>query len=63
MRFTNGFWLMRPGVNGHYARQAYDLAASDRELVVTAPTKVVSSRGDTLNLPVLTVTVAPRFPG
>ena len=63
MRFTDGFWLMRPGVNGHYARQAYDLAVSDRELVVTAPTKVVATRGDTLNLPVLTVTIAPSIPG
>ena len=63
MRFTNGFWLMRPGVEAHYARQAYELAVVDDALVVTAPTKVVESRGDTLNLPVLTVTVAPHLPG
>src|SRR4051812_44699343 len=61
MRFTNGFWLMRPGVDAHYAREAYDLRPEDGALVVTAPTKVIASRGDTLNLPVLTVTVAPHL--
>jgi alpha-D-xyloside xylohydrolase len=63
MRFTNGFWLMRPGVEAHYAREAYELDAQDDALVVTAPTKAITTRGDTLNLPVLTVTVAPHLPG
>ena len=63
MRFTNGFWLMRPGVQAHYAREAYDLEATDDALVVTAPTKPITTRGDTLSLPVLTVTVAPHLPG
>lgn len=61
MRFTNGFWLMRPGVDARYAHEAYDLTAEGDALVVTAPTKVIASRGDTLNLPVLTVTVAPHL--
>jgi alpha-D-xyloside xylohydrolase len=63
VRFTDGFWLMRPGVEARYAREAYDLDAADGALVVTAPTKVIAERGDTLNLPVLTVTVAPHLPG
>lgn len=63
MRFTDGFWLMRPGVAAHYAREAYASRVIDGALVVTAPTKVIASRGDTLNLPVLTVTVAPHIPG
>src|SRR4051794_37165196 len=63
MRFTDGFWLLRPGVTAHYGREAYDLERSGDGLVVTAPTKVVATRGDTLNLPVLTVTVAPHLPG
>ena len=63
MRFTDGFWLLRPGVTAHYAREAYDLERAGGALVVTAPTKVVATRGDTLNLPVLTVTIAPHLPG
>lgn len=63
MRFTDGFWLMRPGVQAHYSREAYDLHATADALVVTAPTAAIRTRGDTLNLPVLTVTVAPHLPG
>ncbi|MGN6445101.1 alpha-xylosidase [Amnibacterium sp.] len=63
MRFTNGFWLARPGVRAHFAQEAYELTADDGALVVVAPTKRIASRGDTLNLPVLTVTVAPHLPG
>ncbi|RIX30774.1 alpha-xylosidase [Amnibacterium setariae] len=63
MRFTDGFWLMRPGVEAHYAREAYEARVRDDALVVTAPTKAIRTRGDTLNLPVLTVTVAPHIPG
>ncbi len=63
MRFTDGFWLMRPGVEAHYAREAYASTVMDGALRVTAPTKVIETRGDTLNLPVLTVTVAPHIPG
>ncbi|MDQ1530575.1 MAG: alpha-D-xyloside xylohydrolase [Microbacteriaceae bacterium] len=61
MRFTNGFWLTRPGVEARYAQEAYDLAVRDDALVVTAPTKRITTRGDTLNLPTLTVTVAPHL--
>lgn len=63
MRFTDGFWLMRPGVEAHAAREAYDLEVRDGALEVLAPTREITSRGDTLNLPVLTVTVAPHLPG
>jgi alpha-D-xyloside xylohydrolase len=63
MRFTNGFWLMRDGVEAHYARDAYAMEATDDSLVVVAPTKPITTRGDTLNLPVLTTTVAPHLPG
>ncbi|MGN6741791.1 MAG: alpha-xylosidase [Amnibacterium sp.] len=63
MRFTDGFWLLRPGVGAHYAREAYDLEHVGDALVVTAPTKVITTRGDTLNLPVLTTTIAPHLPG
>jgi alpha-D-xyloside xylohydrolase len=61
VRFTNGFWLTRPGVEARYAQEAYDLTVDGGALVVTAPTKRIGSRGDTLNLPTLTVTVAPHL--
>ncbi|GAA3011861.1 alpha-xylosidase [Microbacterium aurantiacum] len=68
MKFTDGFWQLRPGVTALYAQEAYDIettdAAPDGEgIVVTAPTKVIERRGDTLNRPVLTVTLSSPLEG
>ena len=63
MRFTDGFWQLRAGVEALYAEEAYDLDAVDGELRVTAPTKVIARRGDVLNRPTLTVTVSSPLPG
>ncbi|MDH2443616.1 alpha-xylosidase [Amnibacterium sp. CER49] len=62
MRFTDGFWLLRPGITAAYGREAYDLEQRGDELVVTVPTKPITTRGDTLNLPVLTVTLSAPLP-
>ncbi|MCX7520835.1 alpha-xylosidase [Microbacterium sp. STN6] len=67
MKFTDGFWQVRPGVEPLYAREAYGIevvsdASGDDTLVVTAPTKVIERRGDTLNRPVLTVTLSSPIP-
>jgi alpha-D-xyloside xylohydrolase len=63
MKFTDGFWQTRPGVTPLYAQEAYDVVAGERELVVTAPTALVVSRGATLNRPTLTVTLRSPLPG
>lgn len=62
MKFTDGFWQTRPGVTPLYAAEAYDVVAGDGSLVVTAPTKTIEARGDTLNRPVLTVTLSSPLP-
>ena len=63
MKFTDGFWQVRSGVTPLYAQEAYDLWERNGALVVTAPTRVIESRGDTLNRPVLTVTLTSPLPG
>jgi alpha-D-xyloside xylohydrolase len=63
VKFTDGFWALRPGVTAAYAQEAYDLAAEDDRLVVTAPTRPIRSRGNVLNLPVLTVTLSAPAEG
>ncbi|GAA0319164.1 alpha-xylosidase [Kineococcus aurantiacus] len=59
MKFTDGYWLTRTGLDVQYAAQAYDLRVEAGEhgdqLVVHAPTKVIDHRGDTLNRALLTV--------
>ena len=68
MKFTDGFWQLRPGVTALYAQEAYDVWETDATadgpgLVVTAPTSVIAKRGDTLNRPVLTVTLSSPLEG
>lgn len=63
MRFTDGFWQLREGVSALYAREARDIEESAGRLIVTAPTKVIETRGDTLNRPVLTVTLDAPLDG
>ena len=63
MKFTDGFWQLRPGVEALYAAEAYDVEPAGSRLVVTAPTKVITSRGDTLNRPTLTVTLHSPLEG
>ncbi|MBQ3360042.1 MAG: alpha-xylosidase [Microbacterium sp.] len=68
MKFTDGFWQLRPGVTALYAQEAYDIAETTETpdgpgLVITAPTMVISKRGDTLNRPVLTTTLSSPAEG
>lgn len=55
MKFLNGFWLLREGVTLHKAAQAYEIQRIGDSLRITAPTRVITERGQMLNLPVLTI--------
>lgn len=63
MKFTDGFWQARPGVNALYAQEAYDIMAEGDTLRVYAPTKVIERRGDVLNRPMLSVTLSSPMDG
>jgi alpha-D-xyloside xylohydrolase len=63
MKFTDGFWQLRPGVHALYAQEAYDIRPDGGKLVVTAPSKVVARRGDVLNHGALTVTLDSPLEG
>ncbi len=68
MKLTDGFWMLRPGVDVVYAQEAYDIwecgdTVDGPGLVVTAPTKRIDRRGDTLNRPTLTVTLSSPLEG
>jgi alpha-D-xyloside xylohydrolase len=55
MKFTDGYWQMRKGVKPHYAAQVHDIEINKDTLTVYAPAKKLQGRGDTLNLPLLTI--------
>jgi alpha-D-xyloside xylohydrolase len=55
MKFTEGYWRMRPDVTPHFATQVYDVETSADALTVFAPERRINHRGDTLNIAMLTV--------
>ncbi|MBN2499954.1 MAG: alpha-xylosidase [Anaerolineales bacterium] len=55
MKFTDGYWQMRPNVAPHYAAHVHSIDIKADALTVYAPTKYIAGRGDTLNQPMLTV--------
>ncbi|SEB87471.1 alpha-D-xyloside xylohydrolase [Paramicrobacterium humi] len=63
MKFTDGFWQIRPGIDALYAQEAHDIEHIGDRVRVTAPTRVIATRGDTLNRPALTVTLSSPLEG
>ena len=65
MKFTNGYWMIRDGVDALYAREAYELAAdaTTESLNDLAPTSVVRGRDDSLNLPTFNVDITTPAEG
>jgi alpha-D-xyloside xylohydrolase len=55
MKFNDGYWHMLPGVTPYFAAEAYEVLSDANTLTVYAPTRHIAQRGDTLNLPVITV--------
>jgi len=62
MKFTDGQWLMRPGVVAHYAAQARSAASLGDKLVILAPVRPIKDRGETLLGPLLTITLSSPMP-
>jgi alpha-D-xyloside xylohydrolase len=58
MKFTDGNWMMRPGVRAAYPAEVFEAQAKDGVLELLAPTRHILHRGDTLEGPVLTVNVS-----
>lgn len=54
MKFTDGYWLPRPGCTARYAAEVSDVQADEQRLTLYAPVKHVRHRGDTLNSALLT---------
>ena len=55
MKFTEGYWLRSERANALYASEAYRIERIGNGMRVTAPAGRILSRGDTLNMPVITV--------
>lgn len=64
-KFRDGMWLPIEGKRTEYAEDVYTITkrADGRALSLLCPTKHVRSRGDTLNLPTVTLVSAPQVLG
>jgi alpha-D-xyloside xylohydrolase len=62
MKFTDGYWHMRPGITPHFPIHVHDVEIEADALTVYGATKRLNTRGDTLNLPLLTVRFSSPMP-
>ena len=62
MKFTDGYWQLRKGLSALRPKGVEEVVTDGRTLTVHAPTKALAGRGDTLNLPVVTVTYSSPAP-
>ena len=62
MKFTDGNWMMQPGVTAHYPAEVYEAEIREGALDLYVPTRHIRHRGDTLQGPVLTVRVSSPAP-
>jgi alpha-D-xyloside xylohydrolase len=62
MKFSNGFWRMRPGVTAWHPVEAYDVSESADQLTIYAPTRKIEHRGHTLGGPLITIRLSSPMP-
>ena len=62
MKFSDGFWLMRPGVHARHPAEVLDATATPGSLVVYAPTRRIRHRGDLLTGPAVTLSFTSPLP-
>jgi alpha-D-xyloside xylohydrolase len=56
VKFTDGNWLMRPGVRAHYAAEVHEMLDVGADgITLLVPCHNIRHRGDTLTGPVLTI--------
>ncbi|MCU6793900.1 alpha-xylosidase [Paenibacillus sp. WQ 127069] len=62
MKFTDGYWQIREGVEAHYAVEVRDIRTDADSITVYAADKKVQRKGDTLNSPLLTLRYSSPIP-
>lgn len=62
MKFTDGYWQIRPGVTPHWPVHVHEVIVEPGGLTVYGPTRRLNHRGDTLNQALLTVQFSSPMP-
>ena len=62
MKFTDGFWNMREGVEAFNATEVRDVRVDENSVTVYAACRFIKHRGDTLNAPLITIRYSSPIP-
>lgn len=62
MKFSDGYWQLKKGVTLFSPMDVRDIVCSEEKLTVFAATKNIAHRGDTLNLPMITIEYSSPMP-
>ena len=55
MKFTDGYWQMRPGFEPRYATQVHEVEIEPDAMMIQVSTRKLDARGDTLGYPMISV--------
>ena len=55
MKFTDGYWQTRQGMTPYFPIKVHETVAESDALIVFAATKRITARGDTIDLPMLSI--------
>ncbi|GLY86270.1 alpha-xylosidase [Actinoallomurus iriomotensis] len=62
MKFTDGYWMLRDGVEASYPNGVLDVETGPGSFTVHAPTQPIRHRGDLLRGPAITLTYSSPMP-
>ncbi|MDE2125222.1 MAG: alpha-xylosidase [Armatimonadetes bacterium] len=63
MKFTDGYWMMRKGVRAFYPSHVQQIDRTAKTVTVHAATKAIRHPGDTLDGPMLSITLSAPIEG
>lgn len=58
MKFTDGYWMFKEGFEQSNAIEVYDYKVENNRIVLYTPFKSIQTKGDTLNLGMLTIEIS-----
>jgi alpha-D-xyloside xylohydrolase len=62
LKFTDGYWMLRDGVQASYPHEVLDVTTAPGSFSVYAPTQAIRHRGDLLKGPVVTLDYSSPMP-
>jgi len=62
MKFTDGYWRLKEGIQAFYPAQVYDYEIKDKSIIIYAPFTIIHNKGETLQGPLFEIHFSSPFP-